>query len=204
MAKINREQRSPDKKATTRTTKRQSRCNTNLPESAPPEPNDDGVSRSFDEIGMDLSFLCRSREHDQYYHQPMRQYREEQRALYLKQLTKLGDSKSLPDEGKLRRCHFFHLFLIMSSSQGCKDEDGIERLNLLIQGNELALSPLLLPLPFFLSSDPLPSIFGSQITKSNENAEPSRATIYLLIIHIINYWQRYNQYSLQFIFADRI
>eukprot|EP00984_Skeletonema_dohrnii_P034011 scaffold32630_cov61-Skeletonema_dohrnii-CCMP3373.AAC.1 len=85
-------------------------------------------------------------EHDQYYHQPMRQYREEQRALYLKRLTELGDSKRLSDEVKLRRLLFFHLFVIMSSSQGCKDEDGIERLNLLISGERTGSLSVCIPL----------------------------------------------------------
>mmetsp|Transcript_5087 Transcript_5087/g.7077 ORF Transcript_5087/g.7077 Transcript_5087/m.7077 type:complete len:555 (-) Transcript_5087:44-1708(-) len=89
---------------------------------------------------------CADPDHDRFFLQPMRQYREEQRALYLEQLNDWDDSKGLSDEVKLRRCHFFHLFVIMSGSQGCKDEDGIERLNLLISGERTGSLSVCIPL----------------------------------------------------------
>ena len=85
-------------------------------------------------------------DHDPYFHERMRRYRQEQRALYLQQLHDCKDSTELSDEAKLRRLQFFHLFVIMSSSQGCKDEDGIERFNLLFSGERTGSLSVCTPL----------------------------------------------------------
>lgn len=71
--------------------------------------------------------------HDTFFHDSMRHYRENCRALYLEQLKEWEDVESTEDV-KLERLFFFHCAVIMSGSQGCTDEDGIERLNLLISG----------------------------------------------------------------------
>eukprot|EP00986_Skeletonema_menzelii_P015881 scaffold12865_cov152-Skeletonema_menzelii.AAC.18 len=85
-------------------------------------------------------------EHDVYFDETMRCYREERRALYLKQLKKWDDSKNITDEKKLHRLFFFHIALIMSGSQGCSDDDGIERLNLLISGKRTGSLSVCIPL----------------------------------------------------------
>ena len=84
--------------------------------------------------------------HDIYFHHSMRRYRENCRALYLKQLERWKDSTNITEDVKLERLFFFHAAVIMSGSQGCSDEDGIERLNLLISGKRTGSLSVCMPL----------------------------------------------------------
>jgi endonuclease III len=131
---------------------------------------------------------------DCHFEEEIKQHRQNSRELLLKQLVKWKyDREAMSDQTRkdyhLERCFAFHVFTIMSGSQGTKDKDGIDRLNQLISGDRtgpFSICRALQHSPFEKCVDFFVKLLNSG---KNQGLQKSRVTIFLeLAIYFETVW----------------